>query len=1043
VALDLMSLRAGLFLDDSQYKQGLSDAKGGLQDFAASAKKVLAAVGFGVAVKKGVDGIVLLTKSAVKAYGEFEQLSGGVETLFKDSADAVKKHAQEAYKTAGLSANEYMETVTSFSASLIQSTGRGEQKDIAALKKNLDDQYDATKRHWEERIRLTKDSSKKASLRYQMQDELKALKAHNKEAIAEAERTNRSSKSTSQSIARAADLADLAVRDMSDNANKFGSDMSSIQNAYAGFSKQNYTMLDNLKLGYGGTKEEMERLLQDAEKLTGKKYDLSSYADIVEAIHAIQDEMGITGTTAAEAEKTIEGSIASTKAAWQNVLTSIGSGKDMKTATANLIKSARNVLNNVKPVVKRALKGIGSLLEQLVPEIVKEVPKLVFEFGPAIIRNLGKIVGNVAKALPGAVSDMWNTAKNVLLTNGVQKIALFLNELITGGADKSFGPAQQRIQNRLTKLFSSIFTLGSTILEKAKAMWDAIVDAVQPVLQGLLSFVVDKVMPVVTNIFKFFTDNFDAIAAGVGTIVGVIATMAIADKINNLLTIIKTFFAVVKAHPFAIILTVIGAVVGYLVHLYQTNEEARDKINAAFDAIKSFWENTLKPAFEDIYTYVVETLIPALIEWWDTKLKPTIENVFTAIVGFWNDTLKPALVALYDYVVTDLIPTLIVWWEYKLKPTIETVFNAIVGFWNDTLKPAFEDIYAYVIETLIPTLIEWWDTKLKPTIETVFTAIAGFWNDTLKPAFEAIYTYVVDTLIPALQEKWEAIQPIIENVFTAIKTFWEDTAQPALQAFWDFINDKVVPIIGDLGTTFQDVWDKYLKPVADWINDVFIIYWQTLQTQMQNLLDFITAVFSGQWGDAWDALVAMVATPFEGLKEILKKPINAVIDLLNGLISKVRDALNTVIDFINSSLSISVPSVTFDANPFSDTFGIHTDSSHPAWSWNPGIGRINWADNVIPKLARGGIVSNGGSAIVGEYRPEFLQMINGKAVVTPLNTGRFPGGGGQEIVVPRNESRQLTVILELDRQQMGKAVYRLNNEETQRVGVRLAKGGAY
>lgn len=1037
MALDLMSLRAKLFLDDSQYEQGLSDAKGGLQDFAKSAKKVLAAVGFGVAVKKGVDGIVSLTKSAVKAYGEFEQLSGGVETLFKDSADAVKQHAQEAYKTAGLSANEYMKTVTSFSASLIQSTGRGEQKDIAALKKNLDDQYDATKRYWEERIRLTKDSSKKASLRYQMQDELKALKAHNKEAIAEAERTNRSSKSTSESIARAADLADLAVRDMSDNANKFGSDMSSIQNAYAGFSKQNYTMLDNLKLGYGGTKEEMERLLQDAEKLTGKKYDLSSYADIVEAIHAIQDEMGITGTTAAEAEKTIEGSIASTKAAWENVLTSIGSGKDMKTATANLVKSAKNVIKNVKPVIKRALSGIGDLIAGLAPVLLKEGPLLIMQLLPSIVKSVGKIVGGVAKSLPSAISDLWNTVKNVLLTNGVQKIALFLNELITGGADKSFGPAQQRIQNRLTKLFNSIFTLGSTILEKAKAMWDTIVDAVQPVLQSLLSFVVDKVMPILTSVFKFLTDNFDAIAAGIGTIVGVIAAMAIADKINNVIGIIKTFFAVVKAHPFAIILTVIGAVIGYLVHLYQTNEDARDKINAAFDAIKGFWENTLKPAFEDIYTYIVETLIPALIEWWDTKLKPTIENVFTAIVGFWNDTLKPALVALYDYIVTDLIPTLIVWWEDKLKPTVETVFNAIVGFWNDTLKPALEDIYTYVVETLIPTLIEWWDTKLKPTIETVFTAIAGFWNDTLKPAFEAIYTYVVDTLIPTLQEKWEAIQPIIENVFTAIKTFWEETAQPALQAFWDFINDKIMPIVGDLGTTFQDVWDKYLKPVADWINDVFVIYWQTLQTQMQNLLDFITAVFSGQWGDAWDALVAMVATPFEGLKEILKTPINAVIELINNMIRAVRDSINTVIEGINNKLKITIPAISVSWEGFS------VDYDNPWWKWSPNLKTVNWADNVIPKLARGGIVSNGGSAIVGEYQPEFLQMVNGKAVVTPLNTGRFPGGG-QEIVTPRaQKSQMINLTLQIKDTEIARVLVPLLETEEQRRGVRLATGGAY
>ena len=829
------------------------------------------------------------------------------------------------------------------------------------------------------------------------------------------------------------------------------------------------------------------------------------------AINIVQTQMGITGATAAEAADTIEGSIASTKAAWENVLTAIGTGKGMQEATKNLVDSARNVIKNVKPVIQRALSGIGDLIVNLAPQVVRAIPQLISGIVPGIMSTAGRLAGAITKALP----KVWNGVKAYISVTLLPAVSKLIAGLLGRGNTSLMG-------ERLSKTFGSIFDKAVAIVEgigkKVSEFWTRVL---QPILGDIVEFVLFYVLPAVNNlmdklspvltwigdavsglfeniagwwesimvpILAFMAEHIETIVPMVAAVVAGIAAFAIAKKINNIITVVKGLFTVLKAHPIGIIIGVIAAAIGYVIHLYQTNEEARDKINAAFEAIKGFWEGTLKPAFEDVYKYVVETLIPALIEWWDTKLKPTIENVFTAIkgfwtdtlkpaleelytyvvetlipaliewwdtklkptietvftaiVGFWNDTLKPALQDIYTYVVTDLIPTLIVWWEYHLKPTIETVFTAIAGFWNDTLKPAFEEIYTYVTETLIPTLIEWWDTKLKPTIETVFSAIAGFWNDTLKPAFEEIYTYVTETLIPTLQEKWEAIKPIIENVFTAIKTFWEETAQPALQAFWDFINDKIMPIAQSLGEKFNDVWETYLKPVGDWLVDSFMTYWDGLQTQMSNLLTFITSVFSGDWSAAWDALVAMVATPFNTLKDILKTPINAVIDLLNGLISKVRDALNTVIDFINSSLSISIPSVTFDANPFSDTFGVHTDSAHPAWSWNPGIGRINWADNVIPKLAGGGIVYNGGEAIVGEYKPEHLRVVNGKAVVTPLNTGRFPGG--QEMVEPRTQTpRMLNVTLKIRDTEIARVLLPLLEAEEQRVGVKLSKGGAY
>ena len=231
----------------------------------------------------------------------YEQLAGGVETLFKDSSGTVENYANNAYKTAGLSANEYMGTVTSFSASLLQS--------------------------------LNGDTAK------------------------------------------AADVANMAITDMSDNANKMGTDMSSVQTAYQGFAKQNYTMLDNLKLGYGGTKEEMQRLLDDASKLSGTEYDLSSLNDVYEAIHVVQEEMGITGTTAKEASETISGSTSAMKSSWTNLMTGLANDNaDLGGLLDNVIDSALTVADNILPVVEQVADSIIEVLPSLLDKVIAYLP---------------------------------------------------------------------------------------------------------------------------------------------------------------------------------------------------------------------------------------------------------------------------------------------------------------------------------------------------------------------------------------------------------------------------------------------------------------------------------------------------------------------------------------------------------------------------------------------------------------------------------------------------------------------------------------------
>ena len=345
-------LMAKIGLDDKEFNNKLTGAGKTLKAFGTTAGK-LAMTGAkvaGAAVGAAATAVAAVTKQAVDAYAEYEQLVGGVETLFDTSADKVMEYANQAYMSAGLSANEYMETVTSFSASLLQSLGGDTEK--------------------------------------------------------------------------AADYADMAIRDMSDNANKMGSSMESIQNAYQGFAKQNYTMLDNLKLGYGGTKSEMERLVEDAEKLNSsfkaqrdENGDLAlSYADVVDAIHIVQTEMGITGTTAKEASTTIQGSFNSMKAAWKNLLIAFGSGEDVKGAIDNLVSTAKTYVTNLIPVIKTALTGIADFVKEVGPLIVEELPGLIQELLPELLNAAVALVGAFVQALPGILQAVWDSIKTLFST---------------------------------------------------------------------------------------------------------------------------------------------------------------------------------------------------------------------------------------------------------------------------------------------------------------------------------------------------------------------------------------------------------------------------------------------------------------------------------------------------------------------------------------------------------------------------------------------------------------------------------------------------
>ncbi len=458
---------------------------------------------------------VALGKEALSSYADYEQLTGGIETLFKSSSDTVMQYAADAYKTSGLSANQYMETVTGFSASLIQSAGRGAQQDLDVLEANLDAQYTATKRsledqrdavksYWDSRIKATKDGAAKESLRAQRdaelkdmkrahEDQLNMLKQHNKDLLAEAEKANNASVTTEESLAKAAQLANMAITDMSDNANKMGSDMSSIQNAYQGFSKQNFTMLDNLSLGYKGSNEEMERLLADAEALSGIHYDMSSYADVVEAIHVIQTEMGITGTTAKEAASTISGSLAMTKASWANLVTGIADeNADLDQLIDDFVESALTAMDNIIPRIGAILEGGGKLLKEGAARLLPVVIDTLIEAAPDLAAAGIQLIITLAGALVTSIPKLVAAAPEIILalyngfmagTEDIRAAGTELMEIVKAAVLEKVEAARQWGHDLVTNIDESIRggieTVRSTATELMESAKDAIWEKVE------------------------------------------------------------------------------------------------------------------------------------------------------------------------------------------------------------------------------------------------------------------------------------------------------------------------------------------------------------------------------------------------------------------------------------------------------------------------------------------------------------------------------------------------------------------------------------
>lgn len=442
----------GVLDSDTEKLGGTSEKSGNkIRSGLGGALKSIGKLG-AAAIGAAATGVGFLAKSAVESFAEYEQLVGGVETLFKDSSDEVMKYAENAYKTAGMSSNEYMDTVTGFSASLLQ----GLKGDTAA----------------------------------------------------------------------AAKYADIAITDMSDNANKMGTDIGLIKTAYQGFAKQNYTMLDNLKLGYGGTKQEMERLLKDAEKLPqamGKKFDISNYQDIIQAIHVVQENTGIAGTTQKEAAETISGSLGMLKGAWSNLVTGLADDtQDFGKLLNNVIESIKAVAKNLLPTIKVALSGVVQLIKEVAPLIIAEIPKLVNELLPPVLEAAISIVMAIIEVLPSLVEQIFNALLDALpkiidaLIIILPQLLIAVTNLVIAIVMKLTEPAT------LTMLLNGAIKLFLAIVQAFPTIILALIEAYPTIIESIISWLTnpDTIGLLIDAAIKLFMGIVEAVPRILGALVG-------------------------------------------------------------------------------------------------------------------------------------------------------------------------------------------------------------------------------------------------------------------------------------------------------------------------------------------------------------------------------------------------------------------------------------------------------------------------------------------------------------------------------------------
>ena len=700
-----LSLKSGNFFanmkkaqnESNNLRSTLNNTSKKISELGDKAKVVGSAVGklgkgLAIAGTAAATAVGTMVAKSVSSFADYEQLTGGVDTLFKDSSAAVQKYANDAYKTAGLSANNYMETVTNFSASLISS-----------------------------------------------------LKGD---------------------TAKAADYANSALVDMADNANKMGTNMTDIQNAYQGFAKQNYTMLDNLKLGYGGTQAEMKRLLGDAQKLTGQKYDISSFADITQAIHAIQTQMDITGTTAKEAS-----TWGSLKAAFENTLVGLTTGGEMFDQSLDaLVDSAKTFGQNVIPAITGALSGVGSLIESLAPVIVAELPSMVSDILPHLVSAAKSLVTGLISQLPALGKAVLDAIPSIF--DGMTDV---IGESSVGKLKGSF----EGLKNTITDTFSNIGPMLKDFCEGGISTFCDALSTAMDLASGAIS-VIEALSPVI-----------GAVAGAIITYKGAVMLWNAAETAKNVVMGISTaaqwaLNVAMTANPIGIVIVAIGALVGAFIVLWNKSEGFRNFWINLWEKVKaivtSAWEG-IKAGFEKIKNGISAVKEKVSTMWNGVKEKTSelwggvknavseklnnIKSAYDAHGGGLKGATFAAIEGVKEYYRTgyDAINQLT---GGKLGEVVNAVgvkmeavkskFGEAFGNVKNTVMTIFENIKNGIVEKITAAVdtVKNVFTKISDTVSSVWDKIKSLLKAPKIVQTGTVTVMGVDTPIPKFGLDWNA-----------------------------------------------------------------------------------------------------------------------------------------------------------------------------------------------------------------------------------------------------------------------------------------------
>ena len=768
-----------LKFDTSLDSGGLQSGMGKVASIAQQALGVFS----GQMMTRAVDSLVNLGKTALDSVGTLEQNVGGVETLFGDTADAVIAAADRAYQTAGMSANDYMSTVTSFSASLLQS-----------------------------------------------------LSGNTEEA---------------------AKVADMAIIDMADNANKMGTSMDMIQNAYQGFAKQNYTMLDNLKLGYGGTKTEMERLLADAQKLTGVKYDINNLNDVYQAIHVIQEEMGITGTTAKEASETLEGSMAAAKAAWDNFMNGSSDADQLADAFAT---AADNIVNNLTEIIPR----FAETLPALAGAIVSQIPDLAAAIVPAVLSAGQSILEQARDAVldfdfEGMAEMVVESITDFINGDGLRSFLGCLVDIFTGIVNG----ISSMLPTLLPALVELIAYTVTTLIDQLPALLDCALQLIKGLADGILAalpVLIESLPEIISAIVQFLISAVPQIInAGIELLIALVDALptVIDALIDALPQIIEaTVTALIAAAPQIVRagIKLLGALIEAIpVIVVELAKAVPDIITAIIDVLAEL-PDLIGEVFAEIVTDLVE---------WGTDMGSKAQKLISDLCTKVSNVLRNLPGQIWTHLVNAV--TRVVQWGQQMLSNASTAMSNLLSKVNSIIQELPGKIWTHLVNAVNKVIA--WGQQMLSNASTAMSNMLSKVNSIIQELPGKIWTHLVNTVNKVVA--WG--QQMVSNASTAASNMLSkvsSTLQQLPGKVWDYLSQAAQKVVS-WGTELASKGASAAKSLFDSVVD-----------GLKSLPDKIKSIGSDIVSGLWNG----ISSGWDWLK-------NKVSNLATSLLDAAKDAL--------------------------------------------------------------------------------------------------------------------------------------------------------